>query len=91
MLSFVQLHFDLCLTFRSLTLFMLKTLEKLIDRYIRDVPLKVIKIHQKQHAYQPDKSTENTLHNITQSMELALADNEYALGCFIDITGAFNS
>lgn len=42
---------------------MLKTLEKLIDKYIRDEPLKTKKIHVKQYAYQRGKSTLNALHN----------------------------
>ena len=74
----------------SLTSFMQKTLEKIVDRYLRDVLLKRVKIFYKQHAYQSGKSTENALHNIVKSIELALADGEYALGCFIDIAGAFN-
>ena len=74
----------------SLTSFILKTLEKLIDRYVRDVPLKIRKIHVKQHAYQTGKSTENALHNIISSIERSLVAKEFALGCFIDIAGAFN-
>lgn len=69
---------------------MQKTLEKLVDRYIRDGPLAVHKLHCKQHGYQSGKSTENALHNIIQNIEIALGSNEYALGCFIDIVGAFN-
>ncbi len=74
----------------SLTSFFLKALEKLIDRYIRDVPLEKKKLQKNQHAYQPGKSCENALHNITTTIEESLQANEYALGCFIDITGAFN-
>lgn len=74
----------------SLTSFMLKTIEKLIDRYLRDEPLSKIKIHDKQDAYQSGKSTENALQNLVQNIELSLAYEEFALGCFIDISGAFN-
>lgn len=69
----------------SLTSFLLKTLEKLVDQHIRDVLLKTHKLHYKQHAYQPGKSTENALHNIVSSIERAIADKEFALGYFIDI------
>lgn len=69
---------------------MLKTREKLIDRYLRDEPLKLSKIHEKQHAYQSGKSTENALHNIVSNIEMSLEIQEFALGCFIDISGAFN-
>lgn len=37
----------------SLTSFMLKTLERLIDRYLRNGILKSFTIHPKQYAYQP--------------------------------------
>lgn len=85
-------NYSLAENFRpiSLTSFMLKTLEKLVDRYLRDEPLKLTKIHVKQYAYQCGKSTENALHNIVRSIELSLAAGEFALGCFIDISGAFN-
>lgn len=74
----------------SLTSFMLKTLEILVDRYLREEPLSISKIHEKQHAYQKGKSTINALHNMVQNIELSLSYNEYALACFIDISGAFN-
>lgn len=69
---------------------MLKTLEKIVDQYIRDGPLKNKTIHSKQHAYQRGKSTINALHNIVESVELSLSMNEYALACLIDISGALN-
>ena len=74
----------------SLTSFFLKILEKLVDRYIRDGPLANHKLSQKQHAYQSGKSCDNALHNVITTVEAALQYNEYALGCFIDISGAFN-
>ncbi len=75
----------------SLTSFFLKTLEKLIDRYIRDGPLSIKPIHFKQNAYQPGKSCDNALHNVVASIEEALNFKEFAIGCFIDISGAFNN
>lgn len=65
-------------------------MEKIIDRYLRDEPLKTLKIHDKQHAYQRGNSTENALHNIVESIEHSLKVGEYAIGCFVDIAGAFN-
>lgn len=75
----------------SLTSFLLKTLEKLIDKYIRDAPLKIHKIHKNQYAYQRGKSTLNALHNLVSNVELSLSINEYAVACLIDISGAFNN
>jgi hypothetical protein len=48
----------------SLSSFLLKTIEKLVDRHIRDGALKVYSLHRNQHAYQTGKSTETALHNV---------------------------
>ena len=46
----------------SLASFLLKGLEKLVDRYLRGGPLSAIPIHPRQHAFQMGKSTESALH-----------------------------
>lgn len=74
----------------SLTSFMLKMLERIIDRYIRDVPLKKKPLHSKQHAYIAGKSVDSAIHNVVWKIEKALNGKQQALGCFIDIVGAFN-
>lgn len=74
----------------SVTSFFLKTLEKFIDRYIRDKPLSTKRLQPMQHVYQLGKSCKNALHNLISIIEVALLSGEYALGCFIDIAGAFN-
>jgi hypothetical protein len=43
----------------SLTSFMLKGLERLMDRYIREVPLRRYPMHEGQHAYQQGRSCES--------------------------------
>jgi len=43
----------------SLTSFLLKGLEKLVDRYLRDGPMVTLPIHPRQNAYQAGKSTES--------------------------------
>jgi hypothetical protein len=48
----------------SLLSFLLKTMEKLLDRHIRDGALKEYPLHRNQHAYQTGKSTETALHNV---------------------------
>jgi hypothetical protein len=45
----------------SLTLFLLKTMERLVDRYVRDKALARVPLHSNQHAYQSGKSAETTL------------------------------
>jgi len=73
----------------SLTLFLLKTLERLIDRYIRDSVLLVHPLQKNQHAYQAGKSTKTALHSLVTRTERTLEQQEYALGVFLDIKGAF--
>ena len=74
----------------SLTSFMLKTLERLVDSYIRCSVLDKYPFHCEQHAYQSGKSTETALHAVVGYVERALEEKEVALGAFIDIEGAFN-
>ena len=74
----------------SLTSFLLKTLERLCDRKIRDETLGNKPLHAHQHAYSTSKSTESALHSVTHKIESALATQESTLGAFIDIEGAFD-
>jgi ribonuclease HI len=74
----------------SITSFMLKTLEKLIDRYIRETVLISRPLHQNQHAYQAGKSTETALHQLVSRIEVALDQGQYAMCAFLDIEGAFD-
>ena len=48
----------------SLTSFILKTLERLVDFYIRDEILTKHPLHCNQHAYQVGKSTDSALHSL---------------------------
>ena len=75
----------------SLTSFLLKGLEKLVDRYLRDGPLASLPIHSRQHAYQPGRSTISALHQLVGRIEKALDAKQYALGVFFDIEGAFDN
>jgi hypothetical protein len=74
----------------SLTSFLLKTLERLVDRYIRDGALAVKPLHPNQHAYQAGKSVEMALHQLLVRVEKVLDQRELALGVFLDIEGAYN-
>ena len=74
----------------SLTSFLLKRWEKLVDRYLRYGPLVDIPIHLRQHAFQAGKFTESALHHVVRRIEKALDGGEYALGVF-DIQGAFGN
>ena len=75
----------------SLTSFLLKTMERLVDRYLRDEVLALTPLHSNQHAYQAGKSVETALHQLVVRVEKMLDQQEIALGAFLDIEGAFNS
>jgi hypothetical protein len=75
----------------SLTSFLLKTMERLVDGYLRDEALATVPLHSNQHAYQTGKSVEMDLHQLVVQVEKALDQQEIALGAFLDIEGAFNN
>lgn len=79
--------------FRPITLssFALKTLEKLVDNYIRRTSLKERPLHRNQHAYQVGKSCESALHQMVARIENTIIHKEAALGAFLDIEGAFDN
>ena len=75
----------------SLTSFLLKALERLLDRYIRDTTLISYPLHWNQHAYQAGRSTETALHAVAGKVEQALSKKQFALAAFYDIEGAFDN
>ncbi|XP_048515580.1 uncharacterized protein LOC125502066 [Athalia rosae] len=76
----------------SLTSFLLKTLERLVDRYIRDGALVERPIAHTQHAYQAGKSTETALHSLIRELEGPLSPKGAAALCvFMDVEGAFDN
>jgi hypothetical protein len=66
----------------SLTLFLFKTMERLVDRYLRDGALALRPLHPNQQ--------ETALHQLVVRVEKVLDQQEIALGVFLDIQGAFN-
>jgi hypothetical protein len=74
----------------SLSSFLLKTMEKLMNRHIRDGALKENPLHRNQRANQTGKYTETAVHNVVTSMENASEHKYIALGAFLNIQGAFD-
>ncbi|XP_037942646.1 uncharacterized protein LOC119675512 [Teleopsis dalmanni] len=74
----------------SLTSFLLKTMERLIDAYIRSLH-SFAKISRAQHAYFKGKSTETALHEVVTVVEKFLGCKQFTLAAFLDIEGAFNN
>jgi ribonuclease HI len=86
-------NYEMAKAYRPISLmsFILKTLEKLLDRDMREHELDVNKLNPKQFAYQQGKGTETALHDITTTIESALKKQGVALAVFIDIEGAFDN
>ncbi|GJQ68238.1 hypothetical protein Trydic_g19333, partial [Trypoxylus dichotomus] len=74
----------------SLTSFLLKTLEKIIDKHLRDSALGRLPLHENQYAYQSGKSCEQAIHELARRAEIAFRHKEIALATFLDIEGAFD-
>lgn len=74
----------------SLSSFLLKTLERLIDTFIRN-SLTPSLLARSQHAYSKGKSTETALNSLVTEIEKSIEDKEYSLVAFLDIEGAFNN
>lgn len=74
----------------SLTSFLLKTVEKLVDRHLRDSVLLLNPLSPSQHAYQPGRSTCSALYDLSFLLEKSICAKEIALATFLDIEGAFD-
>jgi hypothetical protein len=75
----------------SLTSFMLKILEELLDRHIRGGVLVEKPLHQNQSAYRAGMSTETALFQVVHRLEKCLEYRQIALCAFLDIEGAFDN
>jgi ribonuclease HI len=75
----------------SLSSVLLKGLERLIERYMREELDISGYLHGSQHAFQQGKSTETALHDIVSLAEKTFSDKEFMITTFIDIEGAFDN
>lgn len=75
----------------SLMSFMLKTVEKLLDKRIREDELVRKPLHKNQHAYRKGRGTESAIHHLTSALENGIMNNDRAIVTFIDIAGAFDN
>ena len=73
----------------SLTPFVLKTVERLVDRYIRDKILTAKSLRRDQHAYRDGHSTETALSKAANLIEDQLNLKGFAIGTFVGIEGTF--
>jgi ribonuclease HI len=86
-------NYEVAKSFRPISLmsFVLKILEKLIDRELRSQDLDNSKLDDKQFAYQEGKGTENALHDLITNIERSIKNTRVAIAVFIDIEGAFDN
>lgn len=75
----------------SLTSFLLKAMERIIDRYIRDEILIHSPIHKNQYAYQQGKSTNTALQAFVKRVQKIFDDKEIGIAASVDIQGAFDN
>jgi hypothetical protein len=71
--------------------FILKILEKLIDRHIRGSVLAEKPLHRYQFAYRAGMSTGTALFQVVHRLEKSFKHKEVALGAFLGIEGAFEN
>lgn len=75
----------------SLSSFLLKTMERLLDLHIRETIQNTLPLHNLQFAYQKGKSTELAVHHLVSRIENSLQNKEISLCAFMDIQGAFDN
>ena len=73
----------------SLTFFVLKLLERLTDRYLREVSFVENHLRKEQHAYQEGKSAKTALPEVVTEIEKCIKSG-FDLTVLLDIEGAFN-
>jgi hypothetical protein len=75
----------------SITLSLFKTMERLVDRLLRDKILDSVPLHPNQHSYPAGKFMDMALHQLMVQVQKVLGQQETALGVFLDIEGEFNN
>jgi hypothetical protein len=75
----------------SLTSFLFKTMDKMVDRFLRDEILANKPLHPNQHTRRAVKSVEMIRHQLMVGVEKEHDLQQTALGVFSDTEGAFNN
>jgi ribonuclease HI len=73
----------------SLTSFLFKALERLVLWHIEETTTDTV--HHNQHAFRKGHSTEIALNKVVNKIETAFFNNEYCIGVFLDIEGAYDN
>jgi hypothetical protein len=72
----------------SLSSFLLKMMEELVDRHVRDSAMGKFQLHRNQHVCSTGKFTEIILHNVITCTENATEQKNIALGEFLTMERA---
>ena len=75
----------------SFSSIILKTMERLVDRYLKENSIHLHFLESSQYAYREGRSTNTALHHLVGQVETQLEAKDYALRVFLDIEGAFDS
>ena len=75
----------------SLMSFVLKSLERLILWHIQDEYMVRRPLNENVFSYREGASTETALHKVAIQIEKSLANKEYTMAVFLDISGAFSN
>jgi ribonuclease HI len=75
----------------SLTSFLFKGLERVVLNEMEREYLSVNPINQNQHAFRKGSSCDSALSSMVNEIEKSILRGQYALGIFLDISGAFDN
>ena len=75
----------------SLSTFLIKSIEKLVLWQLDELSLINDSLSKDQHAFRAGYSTESALSDFVDSVESSILRQQYALGVFLDIKGAFDN
>lgn len=75
----------------SLMSFVLKCMEKMCLWRVEETALTNNPLHPRQFGARKGTGTDNALSTVVNTVEKAIMNNQYALGLFMDIKGAFNN
>ena len=75
----------------SLTSILFKVLERIALNEIENTHLTIKPLNKNQHAYRKGSSCDSALSDMVDDIEKSILRGEYALGVYLDISGAFNN
>ena len=74
----------------SLVSFLFKALERIVLWHLEENVLSINQLSPDQHAFRKNFSCETALSDFTDDVESSIMRGQYAIGCFLDVQGAFD-